>query len=623
MCLEDASCLSTGDFIVIICYFVFILLLGIITGCWGNVQKIFKKYILVKKPENQQVEQLSTKDETTAYFLADKNSQFWAIGASLYASNIGSEHIIGLMGSGASEGMAVGWYEWMAVFILFLLGYVFTPVYLKSKVFTTPEYIEKRFHPFIRSYLAFLSLIIYIFTKISVTLYAVSLVFGLLFKLNVWISCLIVLVSTGVYTVIGGLKAVIYTEVIQTVVLIVGTIVLTIISVNSVGGLSKLMELAPDKFHLFKSIYDSDFPWIGVIFGVPILGIHYWLTDQVIVQRVLSAKNLGNAQSGTVIAAGLKITPMLFLVLPGIVAFTLYPKEINEQPDHAFILLTVSLLPTVIKGLIISSLLAAAMSSIASVFNSATTIFTMDIYHKIRKNASQHELVIVGKVSALLLVILSVLWVPFIQNMNNQVYLYTNAVCAYLAPPITSLFLIGLLWPGATSIGGITSLIIGLIVGLVRFILEIFFKSSPVITNYFLFIFVKLNFLVFAIGLFWLCAFIFVTVSLLTPQKYRKTYEEVEQYCFDWKVFVRLTKKLASFSFTKRNSTLEEESRKLEETRPASSTPLSLEEQLESNKDSNEEKERAILKVTGIHKYSWIGASLVGLTAIGLIIYFR
>src|SRR5579864_490604 len=270
----------------------------------------------------------SRKERTSAdYFLASRNVGWFAIGASLFVSNISTEHFIGLAGSGASSGLAVGHYEWLACFMLLILGWIFVPFYLRSNVFTMPEFLERRFNRSCATYLASISVIAYVFTKISVHLYAAAIVLERVVGWNQWTAAIILVGATGIYTVAGGLAAVIYTDLVQTLILLAGAIALTFIGLDKVGGFSALRAAVPASyFHMVKPITDPDFPWTGIFFGAPIIGIWYWCTDQVIVQRVLSAKDEGHAKAGTIFAGFLKILPVFLLVIPGVIAFALYPQ---------------------------------------------------------------------------------------------------------------------------------------------------------------------------------------------------------------------------------------------------------------------------------------------------------
>ena len=312
------------------------------------------------------------KNVSSDYFLASRDVAWFAVGASLFASNIGSEHLVGLAGSGAGSGLAVGHFEWLACLILLLLGWLFVPFYLKSGVYTMPEFLEKRYNSAARTYFTWVSVIGYVLTKISVTLYAGGVVIRAVTGWSFYTAAIVLIVVTGLYTIFGGLRAVVYTEVLQAIVLILGSVTLMIIGLQHVGGFAALQAKVstftlPDGrpanfFSMWKPSNHPDFPWTGIIFGAPILGIWYWCTDQHIVQRVLAAKNIKQARTGTIFAGYLKILPVFIFVLPGIIAVALFP-ELKNSADSAYPTLVTRLLPAGIKGLVLAGMLAALMSS--------------------------------------------------------------------------------------------------------------------------------------------------------------------------------------------------------------------------------------------------------------------
>jgi SSS family solute:Na+ symporter len=471
----------------------------------------------------------SRKERTSEdYFLAGRNIGWFAIGASLFVSNISTEHFIGLAGSGATSGLAAGNFEWEASVILLLLGWVFVPFYLRSNVFTMPEFLERRFNRNCAMYLASISIIAYIFTKISVHLYAAAIVLERVVGWNQWTAAIILVVATGIYTIAGGLAAVIYTDLVQTLILLAGAIALTIIGLDKVGGFSALRAAVPESyFHMVKPMSDPDFPWTGIFFGAPILGIWYWCTDQVIVQRVLSAKDEGHAKAGTIFAGYLKILPVFLLVIPGVIAFALYPQLFHvvngsvTNGDIAFPTAVVNLLPTGFVGLMIAALLAALMGAMSSVFNSASTMVTLDFYKKLRPAASERQLVTFGRIATGAMVVLGLLWVPFIHVLSAQLWVYLQSVQAYISPPIAVCFIFGILWPRLNGQGAISSLLVGFVLGAVRFVLEVLDKTahyqSPAIRRL-----IDMNFLHYSIVMFVACALVLVGVSMLFPAPDRK-----------------------------------------------------------------------------------------------------
>src|SRR6516225_2505725 len=451
------------------------------------------------------------------YFLAGRNVGWFFIGASLFVSNISTEHFIGLSGTGASSGLAVGHFEWLACLILLILGWVFVPFYLRSNVFTMPEFLERRFSRHCAVYLAAISIIAYIFTKISVQLYAASVVLERIAGWSLVKTAIVLVVATVIYTIAGGLAAVIYTDTVQTLILITGAVALTVIGLTKVGGLEHLRTMVPPGyFHMIKPASDPAFPWTGIFFGAPILGIWYWCTDQVIVQRVLSARDEGHAKAGTIFAGFLKILPVFMLVLPGIVAYALFPDQVSTKPDYAYPTLVLNLLPTGLVGLVMAALLAAVMGAMSSVFNSASTLVTLDFYKKIRPEASESQLVNFGRIATGFMVLLGLLWVPFIHLISSQLYIYLQSVQAYISPPIAACFVLGILWPRLNGEGAISSLLTGFVLGAVRFIAELMAAQGTQFSGAMEWL-VKMNFLHYAIFMFVVCSVVLVGVSLATP----------------------------------------------------------------------------------------------------------
>lgn len=450
------------------------------------------------------------------YFLAGRDVAWWAIGASLFSSNIGSEHFIGLAGSGAATGMAAGHFEWLASMIVLILGWVFVPFYLRSNVYTMPEFLERRYSSACRTYLASISLVAYVFTKIAVAIFAGAIVLKTVLGWGMWQSSIALVIATGVYTVAGGMAAVIYTEVIQTVILVAGALILMFIGLGQVGGWESLQAQAPAEFfHMMKPASDKDFPWTGIFFGAPILGIWYWCTDQVIVQRVLAAKDIGHARAGTVLAGFLKILPVFMLIVPGMIARVLYPAEMTADSNAAFPTLVVRLMPPGLQGVLVAAMLAALMSSLASVFNSSSTIFTMDFYRKFKPEASERELVNVGRLATVLMVGLGLAWIPFMGRISSQLWIYLQSVQAYVSPPIAAVFLFGVFWKRINAKGAMSALVTGFLLGSARFILEVVYAGER--PEGFLGWYVGMNFLHFAVLMFAVCVAVLVGVSLATP----------------------------------------------------------------------------------------------------------
>ncbi len=458
----------------------------------------------------------ATHESSTGYFLAGRNVGWFVVGAALFASNIGSEHLVGLAGSGFSSGVAVGQFEVLASLILLVLGWLFVPFYLKSGVFTMPEFLERRYSSGARWYLAVISIVGYVLTKISVTLYAGGIVYQVLVGGSFWTGALIIVIATGLYTVLGGLRAVLYTEMLQAFMLVGGALLVTVIGLSELGGLGAMRaSVGSGFFDMWQPATHPDFPWTGILFGAPILGVWYWCTDQFIVQRVLSARGIDDARRGTIFGGFLKLLPLFLFVVPGMIAYALVQAGRMEldSPDHALPGLIMTLLPVGLRGLVVAGFLAALMSSLAAVFNSCSTLITWDVYRKLRPQASEKQLVFVGKISTVALVGLGLLWIPFMKHISSQVYVYLQSVQAYISPPIAAVFLVGLFWRRVNSQGAIASLLTGLVLGASRLVLELTKGSLEGALLWY----ASINFLHFAILLFAICTAVLVLVSLLTP----------------------------------------------------------------------------------------------------------
>ncbi len=477
------------DWIILALYFA--LILGI---AW---------WVLRKKQES-----------TTDYFLAGRHVGWFVIGASVFASNIGSEHIVGLAGTAAKSGVAMGHYELHAWCIL-LLGWVFVPFYMRAKVFTMPEFLERRYSPTARWFLSIISLVAYVLTKVSVTVYAGAVVFQTLMGIDFWTGALITVILTGIYTILGGLRAVIYTEALQAFVLIIGSVTVMFMGLRAIGGWNNLISVVgKDHFNLFPPLSDPNFPWLGLLLGAPIVGIWYWCTDQCIVQRVLAARNEKEARRGTLFAAFLKLLPFWIFFIPGITAYALAKtgQLTLGSADQAFPTLVKTLLPTGLRGLVVGGLLAALMSSLAAVFNSCSTLFTMDIYKKLKPDASEKKLVRVGRIVTGVVVVCGLLWIPLMKFISGELYHYLQSVQSYLAPPITAVFLMGVFWKRINAKGANAALFGGFIIGILRLIAELG-KSH---LSGWLYTFADVNFLYFCVYLFLFSIGLMVVVSMFS-----------------------------------------------------------------------------------------------------------
>uniref|UniRef100_H2YDQ2 Sodium/glucose cotransporter 5 n=1 Tax=Ciona savignyi TaxID=51511 RepID=H2YDQ2_CIOSA len=432
------------------------------------------------------------------YFLAGKNMFWLPVGASVFVSNIGSVHFVGLAGSGAITGISVGAFEWVSAFHILGLGWILLPIYLKSQVYTMPQYLHVRYGGSrLRVMLTVLSLAMYVLTKIAVDLFAGALFIQQALSINLYVAIVSLLVITAVYTMLGGLKAVIYTDTLQTLILLIGGIMLMIISFAKVGGYENLKTLymqaipqttldilASDAFHLFRDPINSDLPWPGMIFGISILAFYYFGTDQVIVQRLLAAKSLNHGKAGCIMAASFKILPVYMFVMAGMISRALFPNEVacaepseclrvcgNEQgcSNIAYPKLVLEILPSGLRGIMIAAMLSALMSSLTSIFNSTSTVFTIDVWKRIRKAATEREMLIVGRITICVLVVISIAWVPvLLSSAGAQVFVYVNSVLSSLAPPIAMLYLFGVLCPRVNEQGAFWGFVVGVAVGVTR-----------------------------------------------------------------------------------------------------------------------------------------------------------
>ena len=498
------------------------------------------------------------------YFLAGKNQGWLVIGASLFASNIGSEIILGVSGAGARGDMPTANFEILAALVLILFGWVFVPFYLRSGVYTMPEFLEKRYSRACRNYLSVVSILAYIVTKISLIIFAGALVFEVL-GIPFWTGAIITVIATGFYTVLGGLRAVIYTDMVQAFILLLGTAAVTFFGLYQLGGWNEMIDtltLASQTegnpstnqfFNLWRPMEDTNYPWTGMLFGAPILGVWYWCTDQYIVQRALSAKDETNARKGALFAGYLKLLPVFIFFIPGVIAYALMQKGmINfslEDADQALPTLITEFLPMGLKGLAIAGLLAALMSSLSSAFNSSSTLLTIDFYQKFRPNASEKDLVRFGRVATVILVILSLGWIPFMEAlMSGGIFHYLQSVQAYISPPIAAVFLLGLFYKWINARGAIITLWTGFAIGLFRLVTEFMSKegSLAVTEGSLLDMFLGINFLHFALFLFLFCAAVLMLISKMgTPQPEASlvlvTFQKRATSGFKWTTDVKLT----------------------------------------------------------------------------------
>jgi SSS family solute:Na+ symporter len=482
--------LQTLDWIVVAGYFAIVL---------GLAWWIFKR----------------SENTTTGYFLAGRNLGWFIVGASIFASNIGSEHLVGLAGSGATDGVAMAHYE-LHAWCLLVLGWVMVPFYMRSKVFTMPEFLERRYSPRARTVLSAISLVAYVLTKIAVGVYAGGVVFSVLLPdVNLfgmdsfWVGSIVVIVVTGLYTIVGGMGAVAYTEALQTIILIIGSALVTIFGLHYLGGWSELRSIAgSEMFNLWKPLvpagvegtwapvkeagkmawyFNDNYPWLGMLVCAPIIGLWYWCTDQYIVQRALGAPNETQARRGSIAASFFKLLPVFIFIIPGIICYALAVSGkvpvlqqqligpdghiIRDQAQQAFPLMVAHVLPIGVRGLVVAGLLAALMSSLAGAFNASSTLFTIDFYSRLKPNVSQQKLVWVGRVATAVMVLIGLMWIPVIQG-GKGLYDYLQGVQAYLAPPIFVVFFAGVFYKRLNAKGCLAALYTGFVLGLARLAID-------------------------------------------------------------------------------------------------------------------------------------------------------
>lgn len=455
-------------------------------------------------------------ENTEDYFLAGRNVGWFVVGASIFASNIGSEHVVGLAGAGAGDKLPMLIYEIQA-WVVLILGWVFLPFYKRSGVFTMPEFLEKRFDARSRWVLSIFSIIAYVLTKISVTIYAGGVVVSALLGIDFWTGAIATVVLTGIYTVLGGMKAVVYTETLQAMILVLGAGALTFIGLDAVGGWESMKEtVSPQYLNMWRPATDPDFPWPSLLITSTIVGIWYWCTDQYIVQRALTARNIKEGRRGTIFGALLKLLPVFLFLVPGIIALTLKMRgELHwDSPDEAFPVLMSNLLPSGLRGLVAAGLLAALMSSLASVFNSCSTLFTVDIYKKLRPNTPEKKLVRTGQIATVIIVFIGIIWIPIMANISGVLYEYLQSVQSYIAPPITAVFLLGIFYKRINGLGAFVTLVTGLFVGAARIVLELIKEDLD--PDGVLYVLGSVNFLTFGAWFFLFCVILVTVVSWLS-----------------------------------------------------------------------------------------------------------
>nr|XP_019609793.1 PREDICTED: low affinity sodium-glucose cotransporter isoform X1 [Rhinolophus sinicus] len=524
---------NAADISVIVVYFVVVMAVGL----WAMLK--------------------TNRGTVGGFFLAGRDVAWWPMGASLFASNIGSGHFVGLAGTGAASGIATAAFEWNALLLLLVLGWFFVPIYIKAGVMTMPEYLRKRFGgKRLQIYLSVLSLFICVALRISLDIFSGAIFIKLALGLDLYLAIFILLAITAIYTITGGLASVIYTDTLQTIVMLIGSFILMGFAFAEVGGYEsfteKYMNAIPsivegdnltisskcytpqaDSFHIFRDPITGDIPWPGMIVGMTIVAAWYWCTDQVIVQRCLSGKDMSHVKAACIMCGYLKLLPMFLMVMPGMISRILYtdkvacvvPSECVKHcgtevgcTNYAYPMLVMELMPDGLRGLMLSVMLASLMSSLTSIFNSASTLFTMDLYTKVRKHASERELLIAGRLFIILLIVISILWVPLVQvSQNGQLFHYMESISSYLGPPIAAVFLLAIFCKRVNEQGAFWGLMTGLVIGLIRMIAEFAYGTGTCLAaSDCPKIICGVHYLYFAIILFFVSIMVILGISLLT-----------------------------------------------------------------------------------------------------------
>ncbi len=491
---ENGIMMPVLDLVIIVIYIIMVLALGLL-----SVRKM--------KLSSQQ------------YFLAGKSLPWYLVGAALFSANISTIHLVGLAASGYNEGLVWGNFEWMATFCLIILAIIFAPFYFRTKISTLPEFLEKRYSRGARLMVAVMAIAAALFIHIGMSIYAGAIIFKSFFGIEVIVSILIITVITAIYTILGGLKAVVVTESVQTIILILGAIVTTVFCIlalpnHGITSLSQLREaIRPDQLSMLHTNSRVGLNWYAVFLGYPVLGIWYWCTDQTIVQRVLGSKTERDSQLGPLFAGLLKITPVFIMVLPGVLGYVLFKDIIGNNANETLPVLIMNLIPTGIRGVIAAAILAALMSTISAALNSAATLVAIDIAKNIKPGLPDRTQVNIGRASAVLIMILAIAWSTQ-GGRYSSIFEAINAIAADLAPPITTVFLWGVLWKRGTKQAALVTLIGGFLMGAFAFILDLpVIGTEKIITNK-----LGIPFMMQAWWMFVICSLVFVVVSLLTPK---------------------------------------------------------------------------------------------------------
>ncbi len=506
--------ISTVDLIIIVAYLVGIMVVGILAG--------YKK-----------------RASSEQFFLAGKSLRWPMIGAALFTANISTIHLIGLAADGYRIGLVVGNFEWMAAFTLIILGVVFAPFYFRSKLGTLPEYLEKRYSPTARTIMAFIAIFAALLIHIGMSLYAGATVLEHFFGINLYISIIVIAIITATYTIIGGLKAVVFTDTIQAVLLLAGAATLTLIGLSRLPdvGIHSLVDLRavvkPGQMNMIHNLKNSatghlnEYSWLTVMVGYFVLGIWYWCTDQTIVQKVLGAKTEKDGRDGAIFAGFLKISTVFLMVFPGVIGYILFKNQISK-PNDTLLVMMQNLLPVGLRGLMAAGLLAALMSTIEAALNSTATVTARDIVKRLRPQTSDRSLVLIGRITAATVILLAMVWSTQ-GGRFASIFVAINKIPMMFAPAITTIFVLGIFWRRGTKEAALTTLIVGLLVGTIYFVIDLpLFGNVQWITNSER----GLGIPYMGVGLILLsiCIIVYVIVSVLTP---KPSEEQLKNLCWE------------------------------------------------------------------------------------------
>jgi len=504
--------ISTTDFVIIIVYLIGIMTIGILAG--------YRK-----------------RASTTQFFLAGRALRWSIIGPALFCANISTIHLVGLAADGYRVGLAVGNFEWMASFCLIVLGLVFAPFYFRSKLNTLPEYLERRYCPTARTILAFIFIMSALLIHIGISLYAGAKVLEEFFGLNMYVSIIGIATITAIYTVIGGLRAVMVTDAIQAVLLLLGAAVLTLMALfalpaHGIETLAQFKEaIKPEQANMLQSIRNvqtgqmNDYSWLVMVFGYPVLGIWYWCTDQTIVQKILAARSERDGKSGAVFAGYLKILPVFVMVFPGVLGYVLFKDQIGTDNNATLLVMMKELLPVGIKGLFAAGLLAALMSTIEAALNSTATLTAEDIFKRVRPQTKDRTLVWIGRLTSAIVILLAMAWSTQ-GGRFESIFVAINKIPMMFAPAITCIFLLGVFWRRGTKQAAMTALVFNLVIGVIYLLIDIpLIGSKQIVTVGW-----KIPFMMVGVIFCATCIVIYVIVSLLTP---RPSPEQLKNLCWE------------------------------------------------------------------------------------------